>query len=189
MRKTDHEKLDSQFIERWSPRAFSSEPITEEDMMTLFEAARWSPSCFNEQPWRFVYAYRPEDLEKFRSVLTEGNQAWANSAPLLILVFSKKHFTQSGKINRWAEFDTGAAWMALTLQANRLGLHTHAMAGFDPEKAYEVTGMDADKYSAVCAIAIGKLGDASTLPDTLKEREVPSDRKHLSEIIFNGTVS
>jgi len=81
------------FIERWSPRAFLSEPVVEEDIKTIFEAARWSPSCFNEQPWRFVYAQQPEDLERFRSVLVEGNQIWANTAPLLVLVFSKKSFT------------------------------------------------------------------------------------------------
>ena len=188
MRKTDHPKLDSQFIERWSPRAFSSEPIAEEDLQTLFEAARWSPSCFNEQPWRFVYAQNHDDLGRFRSVLAEANQTWANSAPLLVLIFSKKRFTQNGKPNRWADFDTGAAWMALALQAHQLGLITHAMGGFDVDKAFEVTTMDADEYDAVCAVAVGKPGNVDDLPDTLKEREVLSGRKALEEIVFEGTV-
>lgn len=155
-------------------------------MQTLFEAARWSPSCFNEQPWRFVYAHKPDDLDKLRSVLVESNQAWANHAPLLAIAFSKKSFTHHGKPNRWADFDTGAAWMALTLQANKLGLHTHGMGGFDIDKAYEVTGMDPDEYNVICAIAIGKMADPDSLPDELKEREAPSDRKAVEEIAING---
>ena len=189
MRKTDHTKLHHQFIDRWSPRAFSSEPIAEEDILTLFEAARWSPSCYNEQPWRFVYAQHPDDLEKFRSVLVEANQAWANTAPLLVLVFCKKRFTHNGKSNRWADFDTGAAWMALALQAHQLGLITHAMGGFDTDKAFSVTGIDADEYEAMCAIAIGKPGDANDLPDSLRTRETPSERREMNEILFEGTVS
>jgi len=177
------------FIERWSPRAFLSEPVVEEDIKTIFEAARWSPSCFNEQPWRFVYAQQPEDLERFRSVLVEGNQIWANTAPLLVLVFSKKSFTQNDKPNRWADFDTGAAWMALSLQANKLGLYTHGMGGFDPEKAYAATAINPDKFNAICAIAIGKPGEVNTLPAGLKEGEVASERMSLDEIIFEGAVN
>ena len=107
MRKTDNKKLDNMFIARWSPRAFLSDSIAEEDMETLFEAARWSPSCFNEQPWRFVYAHKEGDLKKFRAVLGEGNQVWANKAPLLVIAFSRRTFAQNGKPNRWADFDTG----------------------------------------------------------------------------------
>ena len=188
MRKTDYDKVDRIFIERWSPRAFSSAPIAEEDIKTLFEAARWSPSCFNEQPWRFVYARRPEDLERFRSVLTEKNRSWANKAPLLVLAFSKKNFAHNAKPNRWADFDTGAAWMALTLQANKLGLYTHGMAGFSADKAYAVTGMDPVEYNAICTIAIGRHGDPNTLPDDLRKREIQSDRKVMDEVVFEGTI-
>jgi nitroreductase len=188
MRNTEFKKLDSMFIERWSPRSFLPDSITDEDIKTIFEATRWSPSCFNEQPWRFVYAHQPDDLEAFRSVLVDANQVWANAAPLLVLVFSKKSFTQNDKPNRWAEFDTGAAWMALSLQANKLGLYTHGMGGFDPDKAFSVTGMDSEKYNVICAIAIGKLGEANTLPDDLKEGESPSDRMPLDEIVFEGSV-
>lgn len=91
-----------------------SDPISTEDIATIFEAARWSPSCYNEQPWRFYYARQPNDLEKFRATLVE-----ANKAPLLIYIFSKKQFSQNDKPNHWAGFDTGAAWMALTFQANK----------------------------------------------------------------------
>jgi len=119
-------------------------------------------------------------------VLAEGNQAWANTAPLLVFVFSKKHFAHNGNPNRWADFDTGAAWMALALQAQKLGLHSHAMGGFDADKAFAVTGTHPDEYNAICAVAIGKLGDISELPDELRERESPSERKALSEIAFSG---
>ncbi len=188
MRKKNSSKLDDMFIERWSPRAFLSEPVAEENIKTIFEAARWSPSCFNEQPWRFVYAHQSEDLERFRSVLVEGNQVWANTAPLLVLVFSKKSFTQNDKPNRWTDFDTGASWMALSLQANKLGFYTHGMGGFDTEKAYAATGINPDEFNAICAIAIGKLGDADTLPGNLKEGETPSERMSLNEIMFEGSV-
>lgn len=188
MRKTASTKLDSMFIERWSPRAFLPDPIADEDIATIFEAARWSPSCFNEQPWRFVYARQPEDLQRFRSVLVEKNQIWASNAPLLALVFSQKSFTQNDKSNRWADFDTGAAWMALTLQANKLGLYTHGMGGFDVEKAYAATGIDPNQFNAICAIAIGKRGDANILPDDLKDGESPSGRRSMNEILFEGSV-
>lgn len=188
MRKTDFDKLDRMFIERWSPRAFMPVPIAEEDIKILFEAARWSPSCFNEQPWCFVYASQPDDLHRFQSVLTEKNQRWANNAPLLVFIFSKKSFTQSGKPNRWADFDAGAAWMSLTLQANKLGLYTHGMAGFSTDKAFEITGIDRDEYNALCAVAIGKKGSADGLPDDLRQREMPNDRKGMSEIVFEGSI-
>lgn len=189
MRNTDYTNLDNMFIERWSPRAFASDPIAEQDINTLFEAARWSPSCFNEQPWRFVYAYKQGDLDKFRAILAESNQTWANHAPLLVIAFSKKSFTQSGKNNRWADFDTGAAWMALALQANKLGLYTHGMGGFDVSKAYDVTGMDPDESNAICVIAIGKKADPDTLPSELKQREAPNDRFALNSIAFEGSIA
>ena len=176
------------FIERWSPRAFLSNPVAEEDIKTIFEAAHWSPSCFNEQPWRFVYAHESADLERFSSALSEGNQTWANKAPILVFAFSKKSFTHNNKPNRWADFDTGAAWMALTLQANKLGLYTHGMGGFDPEKAFAATGINSDEFNVICAIAIGKIGDANTLPDNLRERETPNNRKPVEEVAFEGSV-
>jgi nitroreductase len=188
MRTADYAKLDNMFIERWSPRAFLPDSIAEEDIKTLFEATRWSPSCFNEQPWRFVYAHKPSDLEKFRSVLKESNQVWANHAPLLVIAFSHKLFAHNGAPNRWADFDSGAAWMALTLQANRLGLRTHGIGGFDQSKAYEVTGVDPELHKAICMIAIGKKAEAKTLPDELQAREAPSDRKALDEIAFEGSM-
>jgi nitroreductase len=187
MRNTEFKNLNNMFIERWSPRIFLPDPVTDEDIQTIFEAARWSPSCFNEQPWRFVYAQQPDALDEFRSALVEANQSWANNAPLLVFAFSKKDFSQNGKPNRWADFDTGAAWMALTLQANMLGLHTHAMGGFDPDKAFTVTGMDSDQYNVICAIAIGKISDDKNLPDDQENREDISLRKTIDETVFERT--
>ncbi|VAW87743.1 hypothetical protein MNBD_GAMMA16-1255 [hydrothermal vent metagenome] len=180
MRISNNQKLDKLFIDRSSPYDFLSEPISEEDIETIFEAACWSPSCYNEQPWYFCYARQARELEKFRSTLVEANQAWANRAPLLIYIFSKKYFSQNGKLNRWAEFDTGAAWMALTFQANKLGLHTHAMGGFDADKAFEVTGIDRDRYDVICAVAVGKTSETSK---DLKNRENLSLRKPMNEIV------
>ena len=186
IRTTNSPKLDRMFIERWSPRSFLQDSISEDDIQTMFEAARWSPSGYNEQPWRFVYAQQSGDLEQFRSALMEANQSWANDAPLLIFVFSKKHFTQNEKPNPWAEFDTGAATMALSLQANKLGLHTHVMGGIYADKAFEVTGMESDKYDVVCAIAVGKIGDMSDVETSSGSQESRSPRKKLSEFVFEG---
>lgn len=189
MRNTSHSSLNKIFIERWSPRAFTPDKIEHEDLMTIFEAARWSPSCFNEQPWRFVYATSDSDLARFQAVLADANKTWASSAPVLIMVFSKKHFNRNDKDNRWADFDTGAAWMALTLQANALGLHTHAMGGFDKDAAFEVASVDPDKYNALCVIALGKLADVSTLPEDLQAKETPSERNTLDDMISEGIMS
>lgn len=189
MRESDSKKLDSMFLERWSPRAFSSEPISGEDLNTLFEAARWSPSCFNEQPWHYVYAKSERDLARFQSILVEANQVWASHAPVLVIAFSKNQFAHNNKANRWADFDSGAAWMSLTLQANKLGLHCHGMGGFDQDKAYQITNVDADKYTAICVIAIGKMIPPDTLPPDLQEKEIPSNRKPIADFISEGKMS
>ncbi len=189
MRTTAHKKLDDMFLNRWSPRAFLPDPLSDEEIETLFEAARWSPSCFNEQPWRFVFARSPEHLESFQSILADTNRVWASKTPLLIIAFCQKTFTKNNKPNRWCEFDTGAAWMALTLQANKMGLRCHAMGGFDERKAYEVTNVDAEKYTAICVIAVGKKGPSETLPDELQEIEKPNDRRPIDSFIYEGVMS
>ncbi|ACL71388.1 nitroreductase [Thioalkalivibrio sulfidiphilus HL-EbGr7] len=186
MRNTTCAKLDRTFIDRWSPRAFLPDKLSHEDLMTLFEAARWSPSCFNEQPWHFVYAVADEDLARFQSVLTDKNRSWASRAPVLIIAFSRPRFRKNDKPNRWADFDAGAAWMALNLQAHRLGLHCHAMGGFDEDMAYEATGLDRDQYKALCVIAVGRRADADVLPEDLRAREAPSDRSPLDGMITEG---
>lgn len=185
-KRTPENNVDNIFLERWSPRAFSSKPVEKEKLMTLFEAARWAPSCYNEQPWLFLYAAKEEDLKIFRNILVEQNQVWANKAPVLAVVFARKHFTFNGKPNRWAEFDSGSAWMSLAIQANKLGLYTHGMAGFNENLAYELLNVSPDEYKAVAALAIGYMGNKSELPKELQEREEPSPRKTITEITHEG---
>lgn len=189
MRQTVFSRLDKRFIDRWSPRAFLPDKVSHQDLMTLFEAARWSPSCFNEQPWHFVYAVSDADLARFHSVLSEKNRTWASKAPVLVIAFSRTRFRRNGRPNRWADFDTGSAWMALTLQANQLGLQCHAMGGFDQDKAYEVTRVNRDEYNAICVIAVGRRADADVLPEDLRERETPSDRNPLETMITEGSMA
>lgn len=178
-----------EFIERWSPRAFSSEHIPGPTLAALFEAARWAPSCFNEQPWLFLYATSEEDRALFLSCLVESNRKWASKAPVLAFVLAKKHFAKTGGPNRWAPFDAGAAWMSLALQARKLGLYTHGMGGFDEDRAFEVLKVPRDLYDIMAAIAIGKYGDPDSLPPEMQKGEEPNDRKPLNEVARRGPLS
>jgi|GEM_PF-6726323 len=112
--------IDSMFTDRWSPRAFASDPLSDREIQTLFEAARWAPSCYNEQPWLFVYATEPNQRAKLASCLVAKNQAWAGRAPLLMFILARRNFQKTGKENRHAPYDAGAAWMALALQGSLL---------------------------------------------------------------------
>lgn len=181
--------VDPIFLDRWSPRALSPEPIPEEQIKTLFEAARWAPSCYNEQPWLFLYADSGETLELFRSLIVEGNRRWTDNAPMLAFLLAKKNFTRNEKVNDWSVFDSGAAWMALALQARRLGLYAHAMAGFFREKIYKALGIPQESYVAICAIAVGKYGNPESLPAELQKNEKPNSRKPLSEVYIKGKFS
>jgi nitroreductase len=187
-RESKYSKLEKMFLDRWSPRSFLSNSISEEDAATLFEAARWSPSCFNDQPWLFLYARNEnaDDHNRFASAVVEGNRVWAANAPLLAFAFARKAFAHNDKPNAWAEFDSGAAWMSLCLQAHAMGLSCHGMGGIDAEKAHEVTGVPKETYKAICGIAIGRKGDPADLPEGLREREGPSDRRALDEIAMEG---
>lgn len=184
MRETRLNNLDSRFIDRWSPRAFLSDTIPDEDIATIFEAARWSPSCFNAQPWRFVYATNGEHKTALLDALVEANREWAQRAPLIAYAFSYDVFDHNGKSNRWATFDTGAAWMSLTLQANQLGYHTHAMGGFDESMAFKACDIDPDTHTALCGLVIGKIGPGDLLDEATREREHPSDRNALDNMLI-----
>ena len=179
--------IDPLFIDRWSPRAFDPTPIPDDTIRTIFEAARWAPSCYNDQPWLFHYATSERELEIFRGLLAEFNQQWAINAPVLCFLFARRRFAHNDKPNDWAVFDCGAAWMSMALQARMLGLYTHAMAGFDRDKAYETLGVSKDDYQVVCAIALGMYGDPEKLPDDMKKRETPSGRNPLSNMTVKGT--
>ena len=178
--------IDQQFLDRWSPRAFSTDPVPETMIQSLFEAARWAPSCSNEQPWLFLYARTEEDLKLFRSLLVDGSRVWADRAPLLIFVLARWHFDHNNTPNDWAEFDTGAAWFSLALQARKLGLFTHAMAGFHHDKAYEILKVPRDRFKVVCAIAAGFYGDPKQLTKELARREHPNQRKSPADVAREG---
>jgi len=179
-------EVDAAFPDRWSPRSFSSEPLPEGTLATLLEAARWSPSCFNEQPWRFLWAEQPEDRARFVSLLSPKNRVWAERAPLMLFLVARRSFTESGAENRWACFDVGAAWMALALQARKLGLHAHAMAGFSRERAQAELGVPEGLYDVVAAIAVGRRADPLLLPEDQAARETPGPRRPAVELAFEG---
>lgn len=175
------------FVARWSPRAMSAEPVTEEELFTLFEAARWAPSAFNGQPWRFIYALRDTpQWDILFGLLKPGNQEWAKNAATLVVMISRETFEHNDKPSRTHSFDTGAAWISLALQGQLSGLVVHGMSGFDYQKAKENLKIpDGYKVEAMCAI--GKPGSTTSLPDKLQEREVPNTRKKVKEFAFEGT--
>lgn len=176
-------------VTRWSPRAMSGEPIAEPELMSLFEAARWAPSTYNEQEWRFLYARRDTlNWPTFFDLLMPANQAWCRRAAVLMVVVSHKLFTHNGKPNPVHTFDTGAAFENLALQGTKMGLVVHGMAGFDYEKARQVLSIPED-YTVEAMIAVGRPGDPADLPAELREREVPTGRKSISEIACEGVFS
>jgi len=178
--------IDPVFIRRWSPRAMSGEPISDRELLTLFEAARWAPSSYNEQPWRFLYARRDTGhWSTLFDLLVELNQSWAKNAAVLVVLVSKKTFSHDGTPNKVHTFDAGSAWENLALQAARMGLVAHGMAGFDAEKARRELRVPED-FAVEAMIAIGKPGRSEDLPEALREREVPSGRKPVSEIVSEG---
>jgi nitroreductase len=177
--------VDPLFIERWSPRAFLPVPLTAEEIASLFEAARWAPSSSNSQPWLFLYATDGPEREVFNSILNEGNRKWAPRAPLLIYVVARRN-RDDGQPMRTAQFDTGAAWMSLALQARMLGLYAHAMGGIDLDAAYEKLRVPRDDYEVICAVAVGRRGDAIDLPEDRRGQEFPKGRKPLAEVAREG---
>ncbi len=164
-------------------------PVPEEALRSLFEAARWAPSCFNEQPWRFLVARRtdPEAHEKLLSCLSEGNQRWAKQAPVLALSVARTTFTRNGKPNRHAFHDVGLAVAQLTLQATTTGLVVHQMAGFDPERARRLHAIP-EGFEPVAVLAIGYPGEPDDLPEDLRERErAARSRRPQREFVFTGS--
>jgi nitroreductase len=174
--------------QRWSPRAFSDRKFTPPDLCRLLEAARWAPSSANEQPWSFLVATKDDqtEFEKLFSCLVPGNQRWAGAAPVLMLSISHLLFEEDKSPNRHAFHDVGLAVENLILQAMSMELFVHQMAGFDVEKAKTLFGIP-EGHEPVAMIAVGYLGDADTLPDKLREREMAArSRKPLEEFVFTG---
>jgi nitroreductase len=174
--------------ERWSPRSFSDRPVSEDQLKKVFEAARWAASSFNEQPWRFVVGLRGTSThEKIFQSLGEFNQKWAQKAPVLVLGATKTKFTQSGKDNRVALYDLGAAAAFLALEATALGLAAHQMSGFDPEAARKSLAIP-DDYAIGAVIALGYQDHPHALDDEkmLDQETKPRTRKPLSEIVYSA---
>lgn len=188
-RETPH-PIDPDILSRWSPRAFDGSTLDEPTLLTLFEAARWAPSAYNHQPWRFVYALRGDaHWDGFVAALLPFNAAWAQAASALVFILSDQLITLPGKDTpsplTTASFDTGAAWGLLALQATKLGLHSHAMAGFDHARAAAVVGAG-ERFRIEAAVAIGRISDPAQLPDALRAREFPSPRRTAQESVFHG---
>lgn len=173
---------------RWSPRVFTPEAVPAETLRSLFEAARWAASCFNDQPWAYLVATKDDaaEFERMLSVLVEGNAAWARHAPVLMLSVARQNFGHNGKPNRHAFHDVGAASASLTLQATAMGLAIHQMGGFYPDKARAVFAIPAD-WDPVAAIALGYPAEKGAIPQEMRDRELaPRIRKPVEEFVMAG---
>jgi len=177
---------DGLFYRRWSPRSFTGEKISSKTLAVIFNAARFAPSCNNEQPWIFITSSGPADFDLFLRLLDNRNQRWARTASLLGFVVARRHFSGSSRRNSWAAFDCGAAWMSLTLQARRLGWYTHGMAGIDKEQVYQTFQIPRSQFRVICGFALGRRDHPERLPADLLEREHPSSRVSLGEIWVKG---
>jgi nitroreductase len=185
-RKADY-PIDTFFLDRWSPRAMSGEELPEAELMLLFEAARWAPSSYNNQPWRIVYARRnTEHWQRLFNLLGEPNQVWVKNGAALLVFISKTTFDHNGETSVTHSFDTGAAWENLALQASAKGLVVHGMQGFDYERAKKDLEVP-EGYQVEAMAVIGKPGRWEDLPEKLRQREFPSDRRKLSETAFEGS--
>lgn len=184
-RKADH-AIDPIFLHRWSPRAMSGATLTQEELLTLFEAARWAPSSYNEQEWRFLYARRETPhWPLFFGLLLEANQAWCQRAAVLVVVLARKVFTRNSKPNPVHLFDAGSAWENLALQAASMGLVAHGMAGFNFANARSLLQVP-EHFDVAAMVALGRPGNPADLPPELREREVLNNRRPVAESICEG---
>jgi len=180
--------IDAIFIDRWSPRAMSGAPISHDEMLLLFEAARWAPSSGNYQPWRMLYALRDTPhWPLFLGLLVEGNRLWAQQGGALVLFLSKKTF-DDGRPSVTHAFDTGAAWENFALQASERNLVAHGMQGFDYDRARSELKIPQDFQVNAMAV-VGKPGDAQLLPESVRARERPNDRRPVSQSVREGPFS
>lgn len=186
----DHRKaeypIEDIFVARWSPRAMTGEPLSDGEIKTLFEAGRWAPSTYNEQEWRFLYARRDTpQWQTFFDLLVEGNQAWCKNAAMLVVVVAHKVFALNGKPNPVHLFDVGAAFENIALQGTAMGLVVHGMQGFDFARAHSALQVPED-YAVAAMFAAGRPAEPEALPEPLREREKPSDRKPVTQIVCEG---
>lgn len=176
--------VDPVFTDRWSPRAFSREPVTEAELEALFEAARWTPSWMNNQPWLFVYETDGPGRQPIIDCFMEFNRGWASRAPVVGLVLARTEL--EGFMARTRDFDTGAAVMSMTLQATMLGLSVHLLGGIDVDAAMALTGVDPADTIALCGFVLGRRGDPSQLDEKQRAKEQPSDRRPTGDFVFKG---
>ncbi|MCQ8894971.1 nitroreductase family protein [Limnobacter humi] len=185
--------VESLILERWSPRSFSAEPVTQAQLMSLFEAARWAPSASNTQPWRFAWALRGDShWSAFLDFLVPANQRWAQQAGALLVIIAKnsalkRDSTEYAPLKNHA-FDTGAAWANLALQAHAMGLATHAMGGFDAAKVQAYLKVPGH-YTVQACVAVGQPGPKQALPDDLQARETPSGRNPVQSFSGHGELN
>jgi nitroreductase len=182
--------IDRAFLERWSPRSFGPDQITKTELLTLLEAGRWAPSCLNSQPWRFIYGFRgTPSFDQILAGLWPSNQAWARNAAALVVLLSVTRWQMPGQAEARPlpthAFDTGAAWMSIALQAHSLRWVAHGMAGIDAE-ALRATFAVPEDHAVQMAFAVGRRGEAELLPEALRQREVASLRRPLSELADEG---
>lgn len=180
-------KLNKAIENRWSPRAFTDEKITDEMLSLLFEAARWAPSSRNGQPWEYYYVRRENDktFNEVLNILTGTNPDWAKNAQVLMITVMKKRFDYKNRPNGKALHDMGAASALMAVQAAEMGLQIHQMGGFDKQKAINYLNLDTEKYEPVTCIAVGFPGNANQLPADLKKSEQqPRTRKKQKDFVF-----
>lgn len=184
-RKADY-PITPAILNRWSSRAMSGEPLSNEELFSLFEAARWAPSCYNEQPWRFIYAKKDsKHWPLFLDLLVPFNKEWAQKAAVLVVVASQKLFTKNQKPIQTHSYDTGAAWQNLALEGSIKGLVVHGMQGFDYKKAATDLQIP-DQIQIEAMIAIGKPAPKESLPAELQAKETPNSRKPIQDWIHEG---
>ena len=189
--RTSEHDIDPLFLERWSPRAFDGQPLSEAEILRILEAAHWAPSAFNAQPWRFVYALKgTAEFDRLLDLLVEFNQSWAKDAGALVFIISKIEHGEGDKAQPLYShsFDAGAAWGLMSLQARLSGFYAHGMTGLKFDALNAALGVP-EGYRVEAAAAIGRGADASTLPEGLRAREVPSTRKPLAEVAFKGSLA
>ena len=188
VRKADY-PIESLLLDRWSPRAMSGEDVPTEELMSLFEAARWAPSSFNAQQWRALYARRgTEHWPKFFDLLVDGNKSWARNAAALVVFISRTTFEYNNEPSVSHSYDTGAAWLCFALQGFRQGLVVHGMEGFDYERAREELKIPREFHVEAMA-AVGRPGPKDVLPEKLQTKESPNSRRKVMESVCEGIFS
>jgi len=185
IRKADH-PIEKLLIDRWSPRAMSGDEISQEQLMQLFEAARWAPSSFNAQQWRALYSRRgTKHWPTFFDLLVDANKTWAKNAAVLVVFISRKLFDHDNEPSATHSYDCGAAWENFALQGFHQGLVVHGMEGFDYERARKELAIP-DEFQVEAMAAVGRPGRTELLPEKLQARETPNDRRKVSESVFEG---